>query len=301
MTVVLSWGIHIIEQMQSIRFPLLDAFFKIITLLGNEEFYLVFFPILFWSLDFKLGYKLGLIFLFSAYLNQSLKELFAQPRPAELKAGLSLIGAGGYGLPSGHAQMAVVIWGGLALIFKRIWFRLTAALLILLIGLSRIYLGVHFPTDVFAGWLLGALTLAAVLLLRRTIARMKFNTLSLVVGINLITAAVMLFQYNRTITSLIAAFWGFTLGCLLRRLSICSFNPAAASIRQNLLRLPLGLVLLFILYIVLKLIFPGEGSIFYPLFRFLRYGILGFWISFGAPFLFKVLHLQEEPGPVRRT
>ena len=68
---VLSWGIHIIEQVHSIRFPLLDTFFKTVTLLGNEEFYLIFFPVLFWSLDMKLGYKLGLILLLSAYLNQS--------------------------------------------------------------------------------------------------------------------------------------------------------------------------------------------------------------------------------------
>lgn len=300
MTGVLSWGIHIIEQIQSIRFPLLDIFFKTITLLGSEEFYLIFFPILFWSLDIKLGYKLGLIFLFSAYLNQSLKELFAQPRPVELKAGLNLIEEGGYGLPSGHAQMAMVIWGGLALIVKRSWFLLMAVLLILLIGLSRIYLGVHFPTDVFAGWLLGALTLTAVLLLRRLISRIKLKPLPLVIGINLITAAVMVFQYNRVITSLIAAFWGFTLGLIWCR-SIYSFNPAAAVIRQKLLRLPLGLVLLFILYILFKLIFPGEGSPFYVLFRFLRYGILGFWISFGAPFLFKALHFQEEAQPDGRS
>jgi len=300
MTGVLCWGIHIIEQIQSIRFPLLDAFFKTVTLLGNKEFYLIFFPILFWSLDIKLGYKLGLIFLFAAYLNQSLKELFGQPRPVDLQAGLNLIEEGGYGLPSGHAQMAMVIWGGLGVIVKRSWFRLMAALLILLIGFSRIYLGVHFPTDVFAGWLLGALILAAVLLLRRPISRIKLKPLPLVIGINLLTAAVMIFQNSSVITSLIAAFWGFTLGLIWCR-SICSFNPAAAAVRQKLLRLPLGLVLLFILYTVLKLIFPGEGSLFYSLFRFLRYGILGFWISFGAPLLFKALHLLEEQQPDGRS
>lgn len=297
---VLCWGIHIIEQIQSIRFPLLDSIFKVITLLGNEEFYLIFFPILFWSLDIKLGYKLGLIFLFSAYLNQSLKELFAQPRPVELQAGLNLIEADGYGLPSGHAQMAMVIWGGLAVIIKRSWFRLIAALLILLIGLSRIYLGVHFPTDVFAGWLLGALILALVLLLRRPIARIKLKPLPLVIGINLLTAAVMVFQNSSVITSLIAAFWGFTLGCLLWYRSIYSL-ARAATVKQNLIRLPLGLVFLFMLYIVLKRIFPGDGSSFYSLFRFLRYGILGFWISFGAPFLFKALHLQEKAQPAGRS
>ena len=57
-----------------------------------------------------------------------------------------------FGLPSGHAQNAVVVWGMLALWIRKTWAWIAGVIIILLIGLSRIYLGVHFPTDVLGGW-----------------------------------------------------------------------------------------------------------------------------------------------------
>lgn len=65
----------------------------------------------------------------------------------------------GYGLPSGHAQHTLVEWGVIAAWVHRRWFSVLAVALVASIGFSRIWLGVHFPTDVLGGWLLGAVLL----------------------------------------------------------------------------------------------------------------------------------------------
>jgi undecaprenyl-diphosphatase len=76
-----------------------------------------------------------------------------------------------YSFPSGHAYGGMVIYGLLAyLAYKHLphpWNLLSALLLgmlIIVIGVSRVYLGAHFPSDVAVGWLLGAITLALILI-----------------------------------------------------------------------------------------------------------------------------------------
>jgi undecaprenyl-diphosphatase len=95
-----------------------------------------------------------------------LKELVARPRPP----GEPLVPVGGFSFPSGHAVNSTVAFGIAALITARSGLALPArrvvtALLVLvpfLVGLSRIGLGAHFPTDVVAGWLAGIAVVAAV-------------------------------------------------------------------------------------------------------------------------------------------
>jgi undecaprenyl-diphosphatase len=93
-------------------------------------------------------------------LNHSLKGLFARPRPEEL---LRLTDARSLSFPSGHAMESAVIYLTLAAILSsqvearalRVYFVGLAFLLTLLVGASRVYLGVHYPSDVLAGWTAG--------------------------------------------------------------------------------------------------------------------------------------------------
>jgi hypothetical protein len=62
-------------------------------------------------------------------------------------------------MPSGHAQDAASIWGLLAVSLRRWWMTVAAVVMILMIGLSRIYLGVHFAHDVLGGWAVGLILL----------------------------------------------------------------------------------------------------------------------------------------------
>ena len=158
--------LEVIAAIQEVHGPLLDGLFRIITVTGGQGFYLLLLPLLFWCVNRRQGARLMIVFLLSVYLNVALKELFQQPRPFDLDPGLKLHDVNGYGLPSGHAQLAVVVWGGIGVWARRIWVSVAAIGAMALIGFSRVYLGVHFPTDVVVGWTMGVLVLGLYLALR---------------------------------------------------------------------------------------------------------------------------------------
>lgn len=95
----------------------------------------------------------------SAALNFLLKNIIARPRPA----GIMLVNATGYSFPSGHAMVNIALYGMVILLVwkyienKKLRYIITAvcASLILAIGYSRVYLGVHYTTDVLGGWVIG--------------------------------------------------------------------------------------------------------------------------------------------------
>ena len=157
---IIRWGLDFIEAVQRMGSPTMDAFFRCITLLGDELFFLLLLPFFLWCVDFPMGIRLGCYVLLSQYVNIVAKDLFRLPRPAYYRPELARVEQGGYGLPSGHAQTTMTLWGSVAVWAGKAWVRVAAAVLILMVGFSRIYLGVHFPTDVLAGWGIGAVLLA---------------------------------------------------------------------------------------------------------------------------------------------
>jgi membrane-associated phospholipid phosphatase len=289
-----AWGLELIHGVQAWRSPALDLVFRGITFLGNEQAYLLFLPILYWCIEARLGFRLGLLFFVSGYLNFALKELLAQPRPADLEPGINLIKESGYGLPSGHAQSAVVLWGFLAHAGRKRWLWAPAVALMLLIGFSRIYLGVHFPTDVLGGWLIGAVLLgAAVLILHFTTGRrLRLPRWVWLIAAGLLAAGGIAVRPSRDTVSVIAAFWGFVTGYLL--LCGAGAEDMAGSFLQRLARFPAGLVVMLGLYLGLKALLPEEGEPLYLPFRFARYALIGFWASYGAPRLFRLLGLTRR-------
>ena len=292
-----QWGLTVIIWMQSMRTPVVDAVFALGSFLGEEEFFFLLFATLLWAIDARVGFRIGVVFLISVCINSLAKELIAHPRPFDLDDSVGRAEPGlGYGLPSGHAQNAVVIWGGLAA-----WRRSTlgwvgAILIALLIGLSRIYRGVHFPTDVLGGWLMGALLLIAGLAYGQGIAA-RIGRWSLVaqLGLALAVPAVLaaLFPDRGAVTAMgTLAGAGCGMAIALRRLPL----DAGGALWQRIARLLVGLVVLVGLYVGLKEVFPGEASSLYIVFRFVRYLLLGLWVTLGAPWLFAVLRLTRRPG-----
>lgn len=136
-----------------LRLPMLA-----VTALGYEEFFILLLPTLYWCIDQMVGLRLGIILMMANVSNTFFKFLFNNPRPYWISDDVRVYSyESSFGLPSGHAQIAASVWGWLAFEVKKRWFTLVALGLIFLIGVSRLYLGVHFASDVLLGWFLGAL------------------------------------------------------------------------------------------------------------------------------------------------
>src|SRR3970040_2825715 len=136
MQAVLEWGLELIRAIAAVRSPALDAIMEGFTTLGNEETYLLLVPLLLWCVELSLAIRLALAFVASSYINHVLKDLLMEPRPCDL-APVCISEAEGYGLPSGHAQSAVLVWGLVAGQVRRGWFWAVVIFLILVIGVLR--------------------------------------------------------------------------------------------------------------------------------------------------------------------
>lgn len=142
--------------LESIRFPLLDKLMLLVTQFGEETAFLVAALIVFWCVDKKKGYFLMCVGFIGTILNQFLKLLCAVPRPWVLDPEFTIVEAAreaaqGYSFPSGHSQNAVGTFGAIAVSTKNKWVKTLCIAIAVLVPFSRMYLGVHTPSDVLVG------------------------------------------------------------------------------------------------------------------------------------------------------
>ncbi len=139
--------------LESLRNPVLNFIFSVITLFGEETVFMAVGMIFFWCISKYKGYYLLSVGFMGTVINQFLKMLFRIPRPWIKDPSFTIVesareAAKGYSFPSGHTQTSVGLFGGIALIEKNKAIRVTAIALAVLVPLSRMYLGVHTPADV---------------------------------------------------------------------------------------------------------------------------------------------------------
>lgn len=139
--------------LESIRNPILDAFFSVITHLGEETVFMALGMLFLWCIDKYEGYYLLTVGFLGTQINQLLKVLFRVPRPWVKDPKFTIVEsaraeATGYSFPSGHTQSAVGSFGSVARWTKRRWLFILSIAACILVPLSRMYLGVHTPQDV---------------------------------------------------------------------------------------------------------------------------------------------------------
>jgi len=152
--------------LEKIRIPVLDEFMLLITHLGEEMTFLVLAMVFFWCVDKKRGYLIMSVGFMGTMANQFLKLWFRIPRPWVRDPEFTILDqareeATGYSFPSGHTTSAVGTFGAIAVTEKRRWIAGGAVVLAVLVGLSRMYIGVHTPADVIAGALTSVVLIAA--------------------------------------------------------------------------------------------------------------------------------------------
>ena len=162
----------IITFVQSFENPTLTNIMLFFTEVGSGSSIHIFAFIIFIVFYFFLKYRVELllfiiVLLGSHYLFRALKHMFQRSRPDLHR----LVEIGGYSFPSGHATNAICIYGILTFVLwrhipslaGRYLLLFISTFMILAIGISRVYLGVHYPSDVLAGYFAGGCLLTIVI------------------------------------------------------------------------------------------------------------------------------------------
>ncbi len=298
---VYEWGLQVIHDVQEVKSVFLTYLMIFISFLSDPLAYLGFLPVFFWCVDEKKTFKAGLFILFSASLNTSIKDFLKVPRPYVQDPTVGLIPEHGFSTPSGHSQNSAAFWPYTLSLFvpksnsrKELLLKcLLSIALPLVIGFSRIYLGVHYPSDVLLGLTIGfLLSMGAILFVPLIETKLKslprsFKILS--IGI----LSIILNWLGPNDTSMAAAFFGLGIGYIYL-IDKNGYNAKEGTLIQKSLRIILGLLVLGFIYGGLKFFFPSEGENNYQLFRFLRYFLVGFSASFLLPKFFIYLKIAKS-------
>ena len=262
-----------------------------ITNLGSEQVYIAFLVAIFLGVDAKIGRRLGLFLLISFYLNQHLKILMNTPRPFVLdptiaRSQAAIDSAGGGAFPSGHAQGATTFWGLAAVYFRRRWLWWLAAVMVVIMSLSRLYLGVHWLFDVFGGIVMGIAIIGLTMLVDTFVTNALripwWLTLLLGLGIPL---ALTIFAPTPESGLLTGAFSAYITAPLL-----LEHRPPKTLWKRVVLAL-LGVILVFAFLIGSSVLLPEEFKRD-PIGSFVRYLVLGYVGLLLTPWLGRILKLS---------
>ncbi|MCH1984268.1 phosphatase PAP2 family protein [Ruminococcus sp. OA3] len=284
----------------------LDALFQFITLFAQETFVVAVICWYYWGRDKNLAYTLGFTYFLSGLTIQGLKVTFRIPRPWVLDPDFSPVksavpAATGYSFPSGHTQSGTALFSTLGFSSKKTVTRFLYFSMIVLIGFSRLYLGVHTPKDVLVSM---AVTFAISALVWKYGRPLLDSTrYDLTVSLLMILVSCILIIYNFTLyhTGVLPASeaadcfkaggagLGFAAGFFVERRWIKFTYPD--TFRERLLQFSVGLLTTLAFQQGLK---PLLGDSFYG--SILRYLIVVFWVIALYPYLFQKIKNSAQRG-----
>lgn len=317
-----EWSLELIRWLQAYYPQWLEGM-RIISQLGHFELYLAIVPLIYWCFDKRIGRSLIQVLTISALSNSILKHWVAWPRPYWVDPTVSLSQEASYGLPSGHVQtITVMVLFWTARMGRNGWFWFVTFSSIFLMGLSRIYLGVHFVHDIWAGLLLGILIVTLSEVWQRYAnrwVRARFFGQRLLGAVVIPLTVLVLYIAVRQLRgqpqgevwqsfvvaadragwesaiSAIALWLGLNIGFTIEMNAI-SFIVGGVWWKR-LLRYLVGVGGALIVWqglgILFRMIAPDDLLWLALPLRFIRHLLLGLWISYYGPYLFIKLQLAE--------
>lgn len=293
---VLGFEPNVMYFIQSIANPFWDMVFKTFTQLGGETLCIVIMAAIYWCINKEAGETVGFVTLCSVSANNILKDIFRFERPigyagintdkglaAELEIHNSPTNYKySYSFPSGHSQTVSALYITLAQIIRRWWATIAAVFIVLMVGISRMYVGVHWPKDVFAGWIEGAVFSLVLFALLHGASRKKKMTVYIAFAAVISVAGLIFAGSDDTVKSL-GSIVGFVAGVAFEGRFV-NFEIKDVPVFKRVLRLVIGLIILIGLKVGLKALFPTT-----LIFGFIRYFLLLF-VGMGIyPLIFKKL------------
>lgn len=289
---------------QSIRNDILTAIFTTFTICTETMAVTLIAAIMYWCIDKKCGQRLLFAITGSITINSTLKNFFKVKRPIGSKnlESLRTSTATGYSFPSGHTQTSTTVWVSIIEYFRKWWVTLLGIIMVLGAGISRLYLGVHWPTDVLAGWILGIVVSLIFIKLFDCIDQNKSYYILFLILIVFLVASY-LFAEEELIKSF-GMYTGFILGYLIedkfinfsteyskKRSSMFKSTKDKLKKSTKILRFVFGIVTLGIVYVLLKYlsvtVFHGASGYTLMIVDYFRYTLIALWGVAGVPFLFE--------------
>ena len=166
-TFYFEWEVELIEAIQAHLGSFGAKLASIISMFGEEMFLILLLGFMYWCWDKNVGRRIGLNIVTGVVYNTYIKNIVLRRRPymdnqniqclkpVDSSASIYDIKAQGYSFPSGHSTNSTIAFGSIAYYFKNKALRIICILIPFLVGISRFCLGVHYPTDVLCGWILG--------------------------------------------------------------------------------------------------------------------------------------------------
>lgn len=299
---------------------------RFFTFLGSENFFFLVLPLLYWSVDAQLGLRVAAVLVTSNAVNSIFKLVFALPRPYWVSTDVHPMSVEtGFGVPSGHSQNSVALWGIMASGIRKRWAWAGAFLLAFLVGFSRLYLGMHFVADVLAGWLIGGVLLVLFIYLWEPVsAWLSKQTMTQQILIAFVVSLIVIglgaWQVNRLDGYIIPQEWidnALRSGVAPDPISLDDFITSGGTLfglavgvawiasqggyqtagptEKRALRYVVGLIGILILWMGLGQVFPRDENMVYYVLRYFRYFLVGFWVAAGAPWLFFHFKLADKP------
>lgn len=264
--------LDIIRLIQSIHNERLDLIFQVITRLGESTTILMIILSIYWSFHKKVGEYVAYSFLTSALLNNIIKNIIRAPRPINEEGirSLRVHTATGYSFPSGHSQGAASTYWAFAVSNRRKILKIISVIVILLVGFSRLYLGVHYPKDVIFGIIFGMIIAATTHYLFQ-----RFENKQLLYLATLLVFSVGILNPSPDFTKSLGSFMGFIMGRQFEMKYVNYDTDIAVSYR--VIRIVGGGMLLFVIKVILGKFLhsqPLEIWISHVMITFIGFGLI---------------------------
>lgn len=275
----------ILQFFESIRSPALTVFFGLFSLLGEAAVISAIVIIVYWLAPRKVGEQALFTVLSSFCVNTFLKYTVARPRPyvagvvkkLDPPLGASLEEYASF--PSGHTQMTAGFFGSISSRSKRVLVWVLCGLTVLCIMLSRLYFGVHYPSDVLAGLFCGIL----LALLWALVYRFAYDFRYLILlGFALISLLPVLSSPAHDYLQAVGLLSGAAVGLALLHFSA---NGTEAELPRSFWRIPVGVSILAAVFMV-TLFFPKGDA-----YTLLKWFLLAFAGIFGGQHAFERLQI----------